>query len=153
MKHLLLCIVVLFLSTWLFAQKGKIELAFGSTLAHCDSVLTLQHLETQDSTGFVYVYRPTEDSDHYGILNRLNLYLDKQKWTLDNWVAYYKYPPYGDIEKDMLAQYTQLYGDNYTTTHDDYYGGRNLYTWTLDAKHFVEIGTSGDVYHVWYGRK
>ena len=150
MKHLLIVLFLLLLATGLFAQKGLFELAFGDSLAHCDSLITHVGLQANDKTGTAIVYYPEPETQYAGKLSRINLYLDKETRKLTGWVAYIFYPQTGDLEKSILTQMKALHGDKYEIKEDDYYGGRKLYTWTLDKNHYVEIGPSGDLFHVWY---
>ncbi len=153
MKHLLLVMVLLIFATGLFAQKGLFELAYGDSLAHCDSLMSAIGMQTTDKEGFTYLYYPLPDSRYDKILSRIVLYLNKDTRKLSGWVAYLPYPKTGDLEAEMLSKMKSLHGDQYQVSTDDYYGGRNLYTWKLGEKQYLQIGPSGDVFHVWYDTK
>ncbi|MBP7310782.1 MAG: hypothetical protein KA984_05805 [Candidatus Cloacimonetes bacterium] len=153
MKRMLLCALLMLMAMSLFAQKGLFELSFGDSLAHCDSLMNAIEMQTTDKEGLTYLYYPLPDSRYHNIISRIVLYLDKDTSKLKGWVAYLYYPKTGDLEAEILSKMKSLHGDEYQVSKDDYYGGRTIYTWKLSDSYYVQIGPSGDVFHVWYDTK
>lgn len=150
MKHLLIMLLLILLASGLFAQKGMFGLAFGDIFAHSDSLMQQMGLSTKDKSGKTFTYYPDTESEYYGFLSRINLYLDKESGILTGWVGYFFYPDGRDVEAEMLAALTELHGKDYVYSTQSFYKNPNVYTWEFEDKHYAKIGDSGDVYYVTY---
>jgi hypothetical protein len=150
MKLVLTLCFLLTVTLGLYAQSGMFGLAFEDNYSHCDSQVQQIKLSTKDQSGPVYTYRPEQESGYDSILNRLNLYMDKNSGLLSSWVGYFQYPEGIDMEAEVLASMIELHGKDYTRSSQDFYKNPNVYTWKLDATHYARIGDAGDVYYVEY---